>query len=220
MVFAAMGSDTGGSIRIPAANCGVVGLKPTYGRVSLHGAVPLSWSLDHAGPLTRTVADAALILEAIAGPDPRDPRTQHAPDRWTANLSGGVRVLKIGVLANPSVESIAGAETVTVWRRALASLERALDRRRYFLRTLPDRARIDLSRRLAGDRTEARSSARPPTRSSIDGDQRLGGLISELADAGRGARAIDAALAARVAAIDPASSALQQAANPGKARQA
>jgi aspartyl-tRNA(Asn)/glutamyl-tRNA(Gln) amidotransferase subunit A len=67
------GSDTGGSIRIPAALCGVVGLKPTRGRVSLRGVVPLSWSLDHAGPLARSVRDAAILLQAVAGYDPDDP---------------------------------------------------------------------------------------------------------------------------------------------------
>src|SRR6185503_18485697 len=65
--FAALGTDTGGSIRIPAAYCGIVGLKPTFGRVSLWGALPLSWSLDHAGPMTRTVADAWAMLAVIAG---------------------------------------------------------------------------------------------------------------------------------------------------------
>src|SRR5205807_4112991 len=71
--LATLGSDTGGSIRLPAACCGVVGLKPTYGRVSRAGVMPLSWSMDHLGPLTRTVADTALLLEIVAGHDPRDP---------------------------------------------------------------------------------------------------------------------------------------------------
>src|SRR5207244_11470800 len=70
--LAAMGTDTGGSIRMPASVDGVVGLKPTYGRVSRYGVVPLSWSLDHCGPLTRNVEDAALMLNGIAGHDPRD----------------------------------------------------------------------------------------------------------------------------------------------------
>src|SRR5579883_1480836 len=70
MCFAAMGSDTGGSIRQPAGFCGIAGLKPTYGRVSTRGVVPLSWSLDHVGPLARTAMDAALVLEAVAGYDP------------------------------------------------------------------------------------------------------------------------------------------------------
>jgi len=125
MVWAALGTDTGGSIRIPAANCGVVGIKPTHGRVSLHGAVPLAWSLDHGGPIARTVADAALVLEAIAGPDPRDPRTQRTPKTWSASLAGGVRGLKLGVMVDPPVESLAGDLAIRVWRRTLADLERA-----------------------------------------------------------------------------------------------
>jgi aspartyl-tRNA(Asn)/glutamyl-tRNA(Gln) amidotransferase subunit A len=79
MVFMAMGSDTGGSIRIPASFCGTVGLKPTYGRVSRFGVLPLGFSLDHVGPLTRTVRDAALALNAIAGHDPLDPTSSHRP---------------------------------------------------------------------------------------------------------------------------------------------
>jgi aspartyl-tRNA(Asn)/glutamyl-tRNA(Gln) amidotransferase subunit A len=79
MVAMAMGSDTGGSIRIPASFCGTVGLKPTFGRVSRYGAMPLGFSLDHVGPLTRTVRDAALALQAIAGHDPRDPSSSRAP---------------------------------------------------------------------------------------------------------------------------------------------
>jgi aspartyl-tRNA(Asn)/glutamyl-tRNA(Gln) amidotransferase subunit A len=78
MVAAAMGSDTGGSIRIPASFCGVVGLKPSFGRVSRYGTVPLGYSLDHMGPLTRTVRDAALVLNAIAGYDRRDPASSRA----------------------------------------------------------------------------------------------------------------------------------------------
>ncbi|HEX9899218.1 MAG TPA: amidase, partial [Candidatus Methylomirabilis sp.] len=71
----ALGTDTGGSVRIPAALCGIVGLKPTYGRVSRAGVVPLAWSLDHVGPMTRTVTDAALLLQVLAGRDPADPST-------------------------------------------------------------------------------------------------------------------------------------------------
>jgi aspartyl-tRNA(Asn)/glutamyl-tRNA(Gln) amidotransferase subunit A len=73
MSLAALGTDTGGSIRIPASLCGVVGLKPTYGRVSLLGVTPLSWNLDHVGPITRTARDAALVLQVIAGYDKQDP---------------------------------------------------------------------------------------------------------------------------------------------------
>ena len=94
----ATGSDTGGSIRIPAALCGIVGFKPTYGLVSKHGLTPLSWSLDHPGPMTRTVEDAALAMDAIAGHDPRDPASARAdiPD-YAAGLTGDVRGLRVGV---------------------------------------------------------------------------------------------------------------------------
>jgi aspartyl-tRNA(Asn)/glutamyl-tRNA(Gln) amidotransferase subunit A len=79
MCIAAVGTDTGGSIRIPASLCGVVGLKPTYGRVSLRGIFPLSWTLDHAGPLAKTVEDAACMLQVIAGYDPLDPTSIDEP---------------------------------------------------------------------------------------------------------------------------------------------
>ena len=79
MVFMAMGTDTGGSIRIPASFCGTVGLKPTYGRVSRFGVLPLGFSQDHMGPLTRSVRDAALALNAIAGYDPLDPTCARRP---------------------------------------------------------------------------------------------------------------------------------------------
>src|SRR4030042_5709700 len=79
LCMGALGSDTGGSIRIPAALCGVVGLKPTHGRVSLRGGIPLSWNLDHAGPLARCVADAALLYQSIAGYDTEDPACQAQP---------------------------------------------------------------------------------------------------------------------------------------------
>ena len=92
------GSDTGGSIRIPAALCGIVGFKPTYGLVSRYGLTPLSWSLDHPGPMVRTVEDAALTLNVIAGHDLKDVASAQVdiPDYTTA-LSGDVRGLRIGV---------------------------------------------------------------------------------------------------------------------------
>ena len=93
LCFAAIGSDTGGSIRIPASLCGISGLKPTYGRVSLHGVLPLSWSLDHLGPMTRTVRDCATVLSAIAGQDADDPSTAAAPvEDWAGALRGAVRL--------------------------------------------------------------------------------------------------------------------------------
>ena len=79
LCYAALGSDTGGSIRLPSACCGIVGIKPTYGRVSTRGAIPLSWLYDHAGPMTRTVEDAALMLQVLAGYDPEDATTTDMP---------------------------------------------------------------------------------------------------------------------------------------------
>jgi len=93
-----MGTDTAGSIRQPASLCGVVGLKPTYGRVSTAGVVPLSWSFDHAGPITRSVQDAALMLQAVAGYDPTDSATVPMPvPDYTAGLGAGVRGMRLGV---------------------------------------------------------------------------------------------------------------------------
>jgi len=99
---ASIGTDTGGSIRIPAALCGVVGFKPSYGRVSRHGVFPLSWSLDHPGPLARSVEDAAIVLQAIAGPDVNDRTTldQAVPD-FRAAVRRDVRGLRAGVLDDP-----------------------------------------------------------------------------------------------------------------------
>ncbi|MHB1132420.1 MAG: amidase [Chloroflexota bacterium] len=99
MAAAALGSDTGGSVRIPAALCGVTGLKPTYGRVSLHGVIPCAPSLDHVGPLVRTAEDAAIVLAAIAGWDERDPTTsrERVPD-YLAEMGQGLQGLKIAVL--------------------------------------------------------------------------------------------------------------------------
>jgi aspartyl-tRNA(Asn)/glutamyl-tRNA(Gln) amidotransferase subunit A len=98
MAFAAVGGDTGGSNRQPAALCGVVGVKVTYGRVSRHGGIPLSWSMDTVGPMARTVGDAAALLQVMAGHDPKDPTTRRdkVPD-YLAALGGGLRGLRIGI---------------------------------------------------------------------------------------------------------------------------
>jgi aspartyl-tRNA(Asn)/glutamyl-tRNA(Gln) amidotransferase subunit A len=98
-VPAAIGSDTGGSVRNPAALCGIVGMKATYGVVSRRGVVPLAFSLDHVGPLTRTVRDNALMLEAIAGYDAADPGSAYrACGGYSAQLERGVRGVRIGVI--------------------------------------------------------------------------------------------------------------------------
>ena len=96
---AALGSDTGGSVRNPASMCGIVGMKATYGRVSRRGVLPLSYSLDHVGPMTRTVTDNALLLNAISGHDPQDPGSSRdaVPD-FSADLEGGVNGLRVGVI--------------------------------------------------------------------------------------------------------------------------
>ncbi len=105
MAMLAIGTDTGGSIRIPSALCGTVGLKPTYGRVSRRGVIPLSWSFDHVGPITRTTADAAFMLQAIAGYDVRDTASANvAVSDYSARLKEGIKGRKIGVLRGPYFE--------------------------------------------------------------------------------------------------------------------
>jgi aspartyl-tRNA(Asn)/glutamyl-tRNA(Gln) amidotransferase subunit A len=122
LVYGATGSDTSGSIRGPAAFCGVVGLKPTFGRVSRAGVIPLSWSLDHAGTLARTVEDCALLLHAMAGHDEADPTSsrQPVPD-YAAGLPAGIRGLRIGVPRNYFFEG-ATDETVAAFEAALQVL--------------------------------------------------------------------------------------------------
>ncbi len=123
LFFAGMGTDTGGSIRIPAALCGVTGIKPTFGRVSRRGLLPLSWSLDHAGPLTRTVEDAALVMQAIAGHDAGDPASSRAdvPD-YGATLADGVRGLRLGVPDRYFGEGV-DADVEAAFREAVRQLQ-------------------------------------------------------------------------------------------------
>ena len=120
---ASLGTDTGGSIRQPAAFCGVVGLKPTYGRVSRWGIVAFASSLDQVGPITRSVADAALVLQAIAGHDPRDSTSlpQAAPD-FSAQLTAGVSGLKIG-LPKEYFEGAIDGEVRTALDNTIAALK-------------------------------------------------------------------------------------------------
>jgi len=121
---AAMGSDTGGSIRGPSALCGLAGLKPTYGRVSRHGVLPLSWTLDHAGPMCWTSEDCALVLQAVAGFDPLDPASADEPvDDYTANLNRGVKGLRIGVVRHFFAKDLAvDPESVAAIDAAIAEL--------------------------------------------------------------------------------------------------
>jgi aspartyl-tRNA(Asn)/glutamyl-tRNA(Gln) amidotransferase subunit A len=123
--FATLGSDTGGSIRMPAAACGCVGLMPTYGRASLYGAVPLSWSLDHPGPLTRTVRDAAIVLQAISGYDPLDPATEDiaVPD-MLEDIERGPKGLRIGVPKQYFWDNVE-PDVLALVRKAISDLEAA-----------------------------------------------------------------------------------------------
>jgi aspartyl-tRNA(Asn)/glutamyl-tRNA(Gln) amidotransferase subunit A len=98
LCYGSLGSDTGGSIRTPASHCGVAGIKATYGRVSRYGVVPLSWSLDHAGPMARNAEDCAVLLEAIAGYDSKDPASANIPvPDFRSEMKQGIKGLRIGV---------------------------------------------------------------------------------------------------------------------------
>jgi len=125
-----LGSDTGGSIRIPSSLCGITGLKPTYGRVSRAGVLPLAWSMDHVGPMTRSAADCALMLRAMAGYDAADASTSVLPvPDFGASLTGDIKGLRVGLLrsffldgATPEVRA-----TVETAARVLASAGAVVD---------------------------------------------------------------------------------------------
>lgn len=132
MCLGALGTDTGGSIRIPAACCGITGLKPTYGRVSCYGVVPLSWSLDHVGPMGRSAEDCALLFDALAGYDPRDPNSVSIgpPSRGSVALISGsegrsplsLQGLRLGVLQESFVAPL-DPEVRASWNAALLVLK-------------------------------------------------------------------------------------------------
>jgi aspartyl-tRNA(Asn)/glutamyl-tRNA(Gln) amidotransferase subunit A len=118
----ALGSDTGGSIRIPSSATGVSGLKPTYGRVSKYGVMPLSWSLDHAGPMARSVADLAIMLGYLAGRDPRDPSSAREPvGDYRSQLDAGLQGLRVGLPTNYFFDGC-DAEVATAVRAAATML--------------------------------------------------------------------------------------------------
>jgi aspartyl-tRNA(Asn)/glutamyl-tRNA(Gln) amidotransferase subunit A len=126
LCYGSLGSDTGGSIRTPSSHCGIVGIKPTYGRVSKYGVVPLSWSLDHAGPMARNVEDCAVLLQAIAGHDPKDPTSANvAVPEFRAALKQGIKGLRIGMPRVRWFNEQRGTdpETETVFIDALKALE-------------------------------------------------------------------------------------------------
>jgi len=123
-VLLAMGSDTGGSIRIPAAYCGTVGLKPTFGRVSRYGVLPLDFSLDHMGPLTRSVRDAALALNALAGYDPRDETSSRRPvEDYLPPAAPSLGGLRLGLPENFYFEGVEAGVAESV-REAAREAER------------------------------------------------------------------------------------------------
>ena len=125
LVPVALGSDTGGSIRIPCSLCGLAGIKPTYGRVSRAGVLPLSWSMDHVGPMTRSVADSALVLGAMAGYDAADPTSSVLPvPDYLAALTGDVRGLRVGLLRSFFLEA-AAPEVRAAVEAAARTLEKA-----------------------------------------------------------------------------------------------
>ena len=118
-----MGSDTGGSVRIPASLCGIVGLKPTYGLLSRHGLTPLAWSMDHPGPMVRTVEDAAIVLNAISGADHNDKTTyDHPESNYTTALIENINGLKIGVVKE-FFDDLIHPEVDHTVREALKKLE-------------------------------------------------------------------------------------------------
>ena len=122
MCFAASGTDTAGSIRIPSHSCGNTGIKPTYGRVSCFGVIPLSWSLDHCGPMTRSAADAALVLNAMAGFDRRDPIGVDRPSEdFAGSLGESVRGLRLGIPVTYFNEDLQ-PEIETAWRSSIETL--------------------------------------------------------------------------------------------------
>jgi aspartyl-tRNA(Asn)/glutamyl-tRNA(Gln) amidotransferase subunit A len=132
MCLGALGSDTGGSIRIPAACCGVTGLKPTYGRVSCSGVIPLSWSLDHVGPLGHSAQDCAIIFDSIAAYDPRDPNSVSRPSAQThpmlsdeqAQGSSSLQGLRLGIPQDDAVDPL-DPEVRQAWRNAVLVLQEA-----------------------------------------------------------------------------------------------
>ena len=178
-VHGSLGTDTGGSIRLPAAFCGVVGVKPTYGRVSRYGVVAFASSLDQVGPLARTVEDAALLLGRIAGHDPRDMTSSTRPvDDYLALLEDGARGLRVGVPrewfqggVDPGVERSVRAALATYERIGATLVEISLPHTRYgiaaYYLIAPSEASSNLARydgvryglRVDGDTTEAMMAA-------------------------------------------------------------
>jgi aspartyl-tRNA(Asn)/glutamyl-tRNA(Gln) amidotransferase subunit A len=132
LCFGSLGTDTGGSVRIPSSYCGVVGFKPTYGRVSLRGVIPLSWTLDHAGPICKTVEDAGLVLAAIAGYDQPDPASVDVPvPDYSRAFAADISKLRLGIPRSPFFENLkpevarAVEEAIGVLRKVVNTITEA-----------------------------------------------------------------------------------------------
>src|SRR5436309_4238921 len=124
MAFGALGTDTGGSVRMPAAYCSIVGLKPTYGLVSIRGIIPLTYSLDHCGPMTRTVEDAAMMLNQMAGYDSHDVASvEHPKEDYVESMKQPVLGLRLGIPRAPFFDQI-DAETARAVEAAIAVLSK------------------------------------------------------------------------------------------------
>src|SRR4030095_3953690 len=125
LCFGSLGSDTGGSIRFPSAACGIVGLKPTWGRVSRYGVLALAESLDHVGPMTRSTMDAAIMLQAMAGHDPHDPTSllEPVPD-LLRDIAAGIKGMRIGLDTQYATRDVDAevAEAVLAGVRVLEAL--------------------------------------------------------------------------------------------------
>jgi aspartyl-tRNA(Asn)/glutamyl-tRNA(Gln) amidotransferase subunit A len=184
---AALGTDTGGSIRNPAAMCGIVGMKPTYGLVSRRGVLPLAYSLDHVGPLTRTVRDNALMLELIAGHDPLDPGSAaHGSGGYTSGLGRGIEGLRIGVIRHFYTRDMAADAEMTAGIEAAVQKLAALGARVVEVHTAP------LVEYLACNRTIMMSEAfalhekwmreRPQDYGALARERLMGGAFVRAAD--------------------------------------
>ncbi len=126
LCYGALGSDTGGSIRTPSSHCGIVGIKPTYGRVSRYGVIPLSWSLDHAGPMARSVEDCAIMLQVLAGFDPQDNASANVTvPNFRMGMKDGIKGLRVGVPRKNWFDENLGIDpqTEAVFNQALKVLE-------------------------------------------------------------------------------------------------
>ena len=183
LCYASLGTDTAGSIRMPASHCGIVGLKPTYGRVSTRGVMTLSWTLDHVGPMCRTVEDAALLLNVVAGYDAADPTTANVPvEDYTRALGAPTARLRVGLPQAAFFDDL-DADVGEAVQEALGVLEGLTATRPPVGVDGGERHRVDLGDVRGGRRVEPRSEltdrigvdvGRVERRASVIGAQRSG----------------------------------------------